>query len=128
MTFRRLKYLCFFFLFIFVLPTSAQKSVLIVDLEQRLSIEQSPEIIVKIYLDLAHLYTSIDKDLSLSYAEKALLLSKTTRSIDDKIDALKQIGKIELSKANYDVALEMVGMELLKDVSAEDFLRNGDFK
>ena len=29
---------------------------------------------------------------------------------------------------DYDVALEMVGMELLKDVSAEDFLRNGDFK
>ena len=44
--------------------------------------------------------------MSLSYAEKALLLSKTTRSIDDKIEALKQIGKIELSKGNYDVALE----------------------
>ncbi len=119
MTFRRLKYLCFFFLFIFALPTSAQKSVLIVDLEQRLSIEQSPEIIVKIYLDLAHLYTSIDKDLSLSYAEKALLLSKTTRSIDDKIDALKQIGKIELSKANYDVALEkfITALDINKEIS-----------
>ena len=31
------------------MPISAQKSVLIVDLEQRLSSEQSPEIIVKIY-------------------------------------------------------------------------------
>lgn len=29
---------------------------------------------------------------------------------------------------DYNVALEMVGMELLKDVFAEDFLRNGDFR
>ena len=29
---------------------------------------------------------------------------------------------------DYDNALEMVGMKLLKDVSAEDFLKNGDFK
>jgi N-acetylneuraminate synthase len=29
---------------------------------------------------------------------------------------------------DYNVALDMVGMELLKDVFAEDFLRNGDFR
>ena len=114
-----LKYLFFLLVFTASLSLVSQKSVLIVDLEQRLSSEQSPEIIVKIYLDLAHLYTSIEKDLALSYAEKALLLSKTTRSIEDKINALKQIGKIEFSRGNYDDAMEYFSsaLDINKEIS-----------
>ena len=101
-----IKYLFSIALLFFTLQFACQKSVLIVDLEQRLSVEDSKEIQVKIYLDLAHLYSTIDQKLSLDYAEKALLISNSTKSSEDKIKALVQIGRIELKRNNYDVALE----------------------
>ena len=103
---RVFKYLYSIIFFLCIIQLSAQKSALIVDLEQRLSNEESQEIQIKIYLDLSHLYSSIDQNLSLDYAEKALLITNSTKSLEDKANALCQIGRIELNKNNYDVALE----------------------
>ena len=113
------KYLYSIFFFLSVVQLSAQKSVLIVDLEQRLSTEKSQEIQIKIYLDLSHLYSSIDQTLSLDYAKKALLITNATKSLDDKVNALTQIGRIELNKNNYDVALEtfIKALDLNKEIS-----------
>ena len=113
------KYLYSIFFFLSVIQLSAQKSVLIVDLEQRLSTEKSQEIQIKIYLDLSHLYSSIDQNLSLDYAQKALLITNATKSLEDKVNALTQIGRIELNKNNYDVALEtfIKALDLNKEIS-----------
>ena len=116
---RFFKYLYSTFFFLSVIQLSAQKSVLIVDLEQRLSTEKSQEIQIKIYLDLSHLYSSIDQNLSLDYAQKALLITTATKSLEDKVNALTQIGRIELNKNNYDVALEtfIKALDLNKEIS-----------
>ena len=103
---RVFKYLYSIIFFLCIIQLNAQKSALIVDLEQRLTNEESQEIQIKIYLDLSHLYSSIDQNLSLDYAEKALLITNSTKSLEDKVKALCQIGRIELNKNNYDVALE----------------------
>jgi signal transduction histidine kinase/DNA-binding response OmpR family regulator len=102
-----------------IIQLSAQKSALIVDLEQRLSNEKSQEIQIKILLDLSHLYSSIDQSLSLDYAEKALLITNATKSLEDRVKALTQIGRIELNKNNYDVALEtfIKALDINKEIS-----------
>ena len=116
---RVIKYLYSIIFLLCVIQFNAQKSALIVDLEQRLSSEESQETQIKIYLDLSHLYSSIDQSLSLNYAEKALLITNSTKSLEDKVKALTQIGRIELAKNNYDVALEtfIKALDINKEIS-----------
>ena len=91
----------------------------IIKLEQALKTEKSPATLIKISLALSSLYMNKNPDVSMEHAQRALMISSSSHSLENHVNALIQIGKIELIKTNYDLALEsfIKSLELNKEMA-----------